>query len=115
MVFGGFAAWFGWFNNQEQIGVLLGFLAAALPIAGLLYTPSIKFIYRALSILTYPLGWVLSHVILFIIYFGIMTPIGLAAKSVGHDFINKVKDKKKNTYWEKIKRPAVASSYFKQF
>ena len=115
VVFGGGAAWFGWFNNQEQIGVILGFLAAALPIAGLLYTPSTKFIYRVVSVLTYPLGWLLSHVILCIIYFGIMTPIGVVAKLFGHAFITKGKDKNKTSYWEKIKRPDVASSYFKQF
>jgi hypothetical protein len=35
--------------------------------------------------LVYPIGWVISHVALAIVYYGIMTPLGLVMRLFGRD------------------------------
>jgi len=44
------------------------------------------------------LGWIMTRVILSLVFFLILTPIGLITKLLGEDFL-KLKKIKSNTYW----------------
>lgn len=64
---------------------------------------------------TYPIGWLLSHVILAVAYFLVITPIGLLMRICGYDPMQRQIDHSTRSYW--IPRPASreSSSYFRQF
>jgi len=49
--------------------------------------------------LVYPIGWVISHVTLAIVYYGIMTPIGLVMRLFGRDKLERRLDPKAESYW----------------
>jgi len=63
----------------------------------------------------YPIGYVVSHVLLGIIYFGLLTPIGWLLRAFGHDPMERRIDDAAPTYW--IKRDALidVARYFRQF
>ncbi len=64
----------------------------------------------------YPIGYVLSHVIMAVVYYGVVTPIGLILRLTGRDPLSRKMDKGAKTYWvEHRTAERTPSSYFRQF
>ena len=63
----------------------------------------------------YPIGWVISHVLLAIIYFGLLTPIGRLMAAFGYDPMARRFDRAAATYWVARERNPDVSRYFRQF
>ena len=59
------------------------------------------------------LGKIVSPVVMGIVYFGVVTPIGLIMKLFGKDILNLKIDKNKNTYWSS--KSKIASKMKNQF
>ena len=59
------------------------------------------------------LGAIVSPVVLGVVFFLVVTPIGLIMKIMGKDLLNKKYDKKKRTYW--IKRDKLIGTMKRQF
>ena len=59
------------------------------------------------------LGAVIAPIVMSIIFFLAITPIGLLMKILGKDLLNKKINKKKNTYW--IKRDVPVGTMKRQF
>jgi hypothetical protein len=72
-------------------------------------------LYVVLSLLGAPIGFVVSYVILAIIYYGILTPIGLVMRLVGRDPLHRKFDRSAGTYWVRRPQAADARRYFRQF
>ena len=51
------------------------------------------------------LGFIVVPVIMGVVFFLVITPIGLAMKIMGKDLLNKKYDKTKKTYWIKRDKP----------
>lgn len=63
----------------------------------------------------YPIGWVVSHVLLGLVYFGVVTPIGLLMRAVGHDPMARRFDRSAPTYWIAREQVTDVRRYFRQF
>jgi hypothetical protein len=62
------------------------------------------------------LGWFMSRVILFILYYVIITPIGFFLKLIGKDFLHRKIDKTSQSYWEiREKKITEQIDYERQF
>ena len=59
------------------------------------------------------LGTIVAPIIMGVVFFLVVTPIGLVMRIMGKDILNKKYDKKKNTYW--INKYKNMSSMKKQF
>jgi len=59
------------------------------------------------------LGNIFSPIVMGIIYFGVITPIGILMKLIGKDILNLKQNKKSSTYW--IKKEKVISNMKNQF
>jgi hypothetical protein len=94
-----------------------GFLALA-GLAGLfsLVAPRANLpIYLGLTILAYPIGFVLSYVILGFLFYGMITPLGLFFRLTGHDPLHRRFDPQATTYWVDPRPRRSKESYFRQF
>jgi len=87
--FPAFCALVGWsivrktgYWHEVEVGWAI---AGIISIAGLVFPPLIRPIFVGLILLTYPIGWVVSHVLLGLIFYGIVTPIGIILRVTGHD------------------------------
>ena len=59
------------------------------------------------------LGIIVSPIVMGVVYFGIITPIGLIMKLFGKDVLNLKLDKNKKTYWTlKKKIPSIMKDQF---
>lgn len=63
----------------------------------------------------YPIGFVVSHLLLALVYFGVVTPIGLLMRAVGHDPMTRRFDRSAPTYWIAREQVADVRRYFRQF
>ena len=90
----------------------LGILAAGL---GLVHPKANRFLFVGLSILAFPIGFVLSHVILGVLFFAIIAPIGLLMRILGRDPMQRTLDPEAETYWFPAAPNPPRERYFKQF
>jgi Saxitoxin biosynthesis operon protein SxtJ len=83
---------------------------------GAVWPRALKYPYIAWMTMAFALGFIMSHVILTLFFFLLVTPISLLARLVGKDFLNRKLDLQATTYW--IPREAKAKtpeSYEEQF
>ena len=71
----------------------------ALVTLGAIAPRSLKYIYLVWMGLALVLGFVVSHVILTIFFFLVITPIGLIARLAGKDFLRLKLDRQAKSYW----------------
>lgn len=91
------------------VGLVLGLL-------GLIAPPLIKPVFVGLSVLTFPIGWVVSNLVLVLAFFLIFTPIGLFMRLIGRDALSRRFDRAATTYWVAHDPAAKGPSrYFRQF
>jgi hypothetical protein len=111
-------------------GGLLGisFGAAARPIAFALWTLGVlsgllslvwpegnRPLFVALGVLTFPIGWVLSHVVLAVVFFGVLTPVGLLFRLFGRDPLERAFRPEMKSYWVDLPEVKDDGEYFRQF
>jgi len=80
---------------------ITGFL---LVIPGIFSPGILKGIYSLWMGMAFAIGWVVSRVLLVIIFYLVVVPIGLLARISGKDFIDGDMRNRRNTYW--VKRDA---------
>ena len=72
-------------------------------------------VYLGLTILAFPIGFVLSYVIMATLFYVVIAPIGFVLRLVGQDPMDRRFLPRAKSYWldARLKRPR--ESYFKQF
>ena len=63
----------------------------------------------------FPIGWIVSHVLLAVIYFGVVTPVAIALRAFGHDALQRKFDRTSRSYWARTTPHGSPETYFKQF
>lgn len=71
--------------------------------------------YVVVSLVGIPLGFVISQVLMAIIYYFVVTPIALVMRLTGRDVIGKRPDPNATSYWRERSGPRRPSSYFKLY
>lgn len=90
----------------------LGLWCAA---AGLLFPRANKPVFVALSIVAYPIGFVLSYVIMAFLFFGMLAPVGLFFRLTGRDVLHRRFEPELDSYWSDPRPRRGKDSYFRQF
>jgi len=96
----------------------LGLWVAALvvPVVGWLIPSVMRAVFLGMSYAAGPIGFVVSHVILALVYYLVFTPVGLAMRIFGYDPMKRGFDESASSYWV-TRDPAAAEPkrYFRQF
>ncbi len=74
-----------------------------------------RIIYLGLTMLTLPIGFVVSFVLLAIFYYIVITPIGLVFRLMRRDPLCRKFDKTADSYWLRRRPPGALNRYFRQF
>lgn len=72
-------------------------------------------IYLAWMYAVYPIGWVVSHVLMGAIYFLLVTPTGVVMRLLGFDPLKRDLEPDAPTYWVDLPEETDRSRYFSQF
>jgi hypothetical protein len=74
-----------------------------------------KMIYLGMILLTLPIGYTISFVLLAAFYFLLITPLGLFFRLIGRDPLCRKFDTNAKSYWLKRHPPKGLEQYFHQF
>jgi MFS family permease len=74
-----------------------------------------RFLYLGLTVLSFPIGFVLSYLIMGTLFFLIIGPIALLMRLLGRDAMHRRYDTDAETYWSSARRPRDKESYFHQY
>lgn len=111
VILGGLAVWRARPHGPYILGAGIILIALALS-----FPAALKPFQKAWMALAVVIGFFMSRLVLALLFYGVMAPIGLAAKILGKDLLDERIDKAKVSYWKE--RPAGETpreSYEKQF
>jgi len=111
-VFGGMSWWKT--GAFAEAGVFWA-IGAAIPALGLVWPGVLRIVFLGASYATFPIGFVVSYVILAVVYYLVLTPIGLVSRLTGYDPMHRRFDRSAKTYWTTREQDNTTQRYFKQF
>ncbi len=74
--------------------------AIAIGVAGLVRPASVRPVFLAASLLAWPIGWVVSHVLLLTLFYGLFTPVALLFRLIDRDALDRHFRPQRASYWE---------------
>ena len=111
LIIAGFLFW----KEKESFQILLTF-GVTLCILGIVIPFILKPIYWVWMIFATILGWIMTRVILSLLFYIIVTPIGLIPRFFGKQFLELQWDKSKESYWNfRTSEQKQNGNYEKQF
>jgi hypothetical protein len=114
VAFAGLAVWHGIFHQERTAGLVLGALAATVGPMGLIAPSAIRPIFVGWTVLAFPIGWVVSRVVLLILFGVVVTPVALFFRLRGRDVLALARRPGATTYWVKKTPAPDVASYFRQ-
>ena len=100
---------------REPVSMGLGGLALVSLVFSLVAPKANLPIYVGLTVIAYPIGFVLSYLIMGFLFFGMITPLGLIFRVIGKDPLNRAFEPEASTYWADPRPRRDKESYFRQF
>jgi hypothetical protein len=101
---------------DTAVTALATVLAAIAVYAITLVRPDIlRLPFVALSLVTWPIGWLISHLILVVVFYGLITPLGLALRLAGRDALGRRFDRTASTYWQPRQSRPDVERYWRRY
>ncbi len=105
-----------WYRKGDfELAAWIWAAAIAAALVGFLWTPFMRLLFVGMSTLAYPIGWVISHLILASIYYFVLTPIGLILRIMRRDPLERRIDRTARSYWVPLTQTKDSRRYFRQF
>lgn len=115
LFFGGLACWQSLARGRPALGTAMAVLALGVGLLGLLRPRIIRPIYVGWMIAAFPVGWVVSQLLLAAIFYGVFTPIGFCLRATGWDLLGIHFQQNRETYWISKPMPHDVRRYFLRY
>ena len=115
-LFWGWIAFLVWKRAEwPRLAIAIAAVAVAISVAGLLSPAFMRRVWVAMMVGLSPIGWVMSHVILAVIYYLVLAPLGLALRLAGRDLLSRRFDPSAKSYWIDRAGELPVERYFRQY
>ena len=114
LFFGGLAIYQGGFRERTTLALVLAGLALVVGLLGLVAPRLIRPIYVGWMIAAFPIGWVVSHVVQALIFYGLFTPVALVFRLIGRDVLRRRRRPEVVSYFVPKTIPTDPASYLRQ-
>ena len=101
-------------QDQSLSGWLLLALGLGIGLGGLIRPRLLRPLFVGWMIAVFPVGWLISRLVLGVIFYGVFTPLGLWFRLRGRDAL-RVRRGAAATHWMPKPIAASAASYYRQF
>jgi len=95
--------------------VVISSIGVVVFLTGFVSLRATRLIYLGLTLVTLPIGLVISFLLLATFYFGILTPLAIVFKLIGRDALKRRFDADADSYWITHRQPGDLDRYFNQF
>jgi hypothetical protein len=100
-------------RKEQGLALIVGVLAGLLGL-GVIWPRAIRPVFITAISITMPMGWVISRLLLGILFFAFFTPIGLLFKLIGRDALCRRYEPEQSSYWEPKRNASDVRSYLRQ-
>ncbi len=116
IVFFAIVSWlvYRWTDSTRTAAAIFA-VAAAVAVAGLIVPKLIHGVYVVWMALAFPIGFVISHLAMALVYYGLFTPLGLLMRLFGRDAMQLRFDRAAKSYWKRRPETTDSKRYFRQF
>ena len=94
---------------------MLAAVATVIGLLGFVAPQAIRPVFTAWMVVAFPIGWVVSHVLLGAIFYLVFTPMGLVMRATGWDPMTRRFEPEAETYWIEREQFSDKERYFRQF
>ena len=99
--------------EAETLSVGLWSAGVLICLFGLLRPTLVRPVYTILMVVFLPLGWLISTLLLGVLYYFILTPVGLVFRIAGRDVL-RVKRRQASSYWLDRGCERAPATYYRQ-
>jgi len=108
-------AWLAHLRGRSELAQALPLaLAAIAAVLALVRPTALRLVYVLLSLAVFPIGFVMSHLILLVVFYGVITPLGVLSRLARSDLLSLRPDATAHTFWRERHRPRDKASYLRQ-
>jgi hypothetical protein len=104
-----------WLRGHPQAGVALGALAVGVGGLGLIAPATVRWLFVAAMVVAFPVGWLVSLLMLLVFYYGVLTPVALIFRLRGRDLLHRKPDPQRASFWLPKQTPVDSRRYFRQY
>jgi Saxitoxin biosynthesis operon protein SxtJ len=101
------------FRQRPQLAVVYALVAIIAGPLGLIQPKAMRPVWVAWSVVAFPIGWVVSSVILAALFYGLFAPIGFIFRFVRRDALS-LRRVETGSYWRPRPAPRDKRQYFRQ-
>ena len=102
-------------KGHPVAGFVLMAVALLLGVPGLIRPALVRWVFVASMVLAFPIGWLISLLMLLFLYFMVLTPIAVFLRLGGRDLLGRKPSPGQDSFWEPKKTPLDLGSYFRQY
>jgi len=113
VVFGALAAW-QWSQHHRTAASVFAALAVGLGPIGLVRPQVLRPVFVGWTICAFPIGWVVSHLVLGLMFYGLMLPVAVVFRLMNRDALL-LQRGHGTSYWRAKPRTTDLRRYFRQF
>ena len=106
---------FAFGSAARPVAIGLWALGASSALLSMVWPGGNRALFVLLSVVAFPIGFVVSHVALAVLFFGVLTPVGLLLRLLGRDPLERGFDKERKSYWVDLPELTSERDYFRQF
>jgi hypothetical protein len=103
-----------WRFDAPGVGAVLWAVGAPFVLVYFAVPPARIPIYRLYMAVFFPVGWTISHVVLLVLFFGIVTPTAFVMRLLRYDPMKRRADPDAASYWTDHRTGGGTSRYLKQ-
>jgi hypothetical protein len=97
------------------VAAVLAALGALSALCSLVYPRANALLFVGLSLVAFPIGFVLSYVIMATLFYAVIAPVGFVMRLFGADPMERRMLPDAKTYWVEARPARAKADYFKQF
>lgn len=102
-------------GGPRGLAIAIWLAAVVVPTLGWLVPRFMRLVYLGMTLLAFPVGFVVSYVVLAAVYYLVFTPTGLLMRLFGYDPLQRRFDRKAESYWVARRAAPDLQRYFRQY
>ena len=102
-------------RGHHALGGLFVVLALVIGPLGLIKPLAVRWIFVSWMVLAFPIGWLVSQLMLAVLFYLVLTPVAILFRLRGRDLLWRKSETGRATFWLPKQTPQDVHSYFRQY